>query len=132
MTFQEYVLGINSSEVENFQLFRHFKKIWSKDPNENVWVLSVHKTLLQEAERAALTLEKTLREKFGDAIMDKFISPETSRYARRRNTYRPTFNQNSNDDDWFDEEDDNTDILCKKMRIFSPIKDTRLIMHHGI
>lgn len=118
MTFQEYVLGINSTEVENFQLFRHFKKLWSKDPMETVWALSVHKSLLPEAEKVAITLEENLREKFGDAVMDTFIAPQM-----RRNPYCPTTKQNTNDDDWFDEEDDDTDILYKKVIIVEGYKN---------
>ena len=109
MTLQEYVLGINSTETPNIQLFRHFKKIWSKDPEDTVWVLSVHKSLLHEAERVALTLEDTLRDRFGD-VMDNFISPNT-RHARRRNLYRPAAHKSSNDDDWFDDEEEEMDIL---------------------
>ena len=91
MTFQKYILGINSTEVEHFQLFRHFlKQLWSKDFMETVWVLSVHKSLLQEAEKVALTLGKTLREKFSEETMDTFIAPQTSRYARKRNPYSYT------------------------------------------
>ena len=56
---------------------------------ETVWVLSVHKSLQQEAEKVALTLEKMLREKFSDETMDTFIAPQTSRYTRRRNPYTP-------------------------------------------
>ena len=109
MTLQEYVLGIHSTETPNIQLFRHFKKIWSKDPEDTVWVLSVHKSLLHEAEKVAMTLEDTLRDSFGD-VMDEFISP-SARQVRRRNAYRPTAHQKTNDDDWFDDEEEEKDIL---------------------
>ena len=120
MTLQEYVLGINSTEIPNIQLFCHFKKIWSKDPEDTVWVLSVHKSLLHEAERVTLTLEDTLRDRFGD-VMDNFILPNT---ARRRNIYCPaSHHKNSNDDDWFDDKEEEMDILFKTGIIVEGYKD---------
>ena len=86
MTLQEYVLGINRTETPNIQLFCHFKKIWSKDPEDAVWVLSVHKSLLHEAEMVALTLEDKLRDRFGN-VMDNFIS-QNARQAQRRNKFK--------------------------------------------
>ena len=64
MTFQEYILSIHSEQVNDFKLFCHFKKIWTPDPMQVVWALSVHKSMLKEAEMKVATLEDAIQEEF--------------------------------------------------------------------
>lgn len=115
ITLQEKILAMQSKEIKNIQLFRHFKKMWSSDPLNEVWALSVHKTLLAEAESVARTLEDTLEAEYGETEMKKFVKQTSGRQMRAYNQQM----QNTNDDDWFDEEDDKLDTLYQSKGIIA-------------
>ena len=115
ITLQEKILSIQSKEIKNIQLFRHFKKIWNSDPLNEVWALSVHKTLLAEAENVARTLEDILEAEYGETEMKRFIKQTSGRQMRDYNPQR----QNTNDDDWFDDEEDKLDTLYQSKGIIA-------------
>ena len=123
MTFQEYILSIQSEQVADFKLFRHFKKIWTPDPTQVVWALSVHKSMLKEAEMKVATLEDAIQAEFGPEIFSKFIFQAKSRFGRRNNSYQQTKAKTSNDDDWFSDDDDESESFETKGIIIEGYED---------
>ena len=123
MTFQEYILNIQSEQVDNFKLFRHFKKIWTPDPKQTVWALSVHKSMLHEAETKVALLEDMIQDEFGPEVCQSFIHQQTSRFGRRTNGNAPPKAKMSNDDDWFSDEDEGVDTYEKSGIILEGYED---------
>ena len=123
MTFQEYILSIRSEQVDDFKLFRHFKKIWTPDPTQVVWALSVHKSMLKEAEMKVATLDDAIQEEFGPEIYSKFIYQAKSRFGRRTTRYQQSKANTSNDDDWFNDDDDEVEMFETKGIIIEGYED---------
>lgn len=109
-TLAEQVLSMSDKDGE--RVFNHFTRVWSSDPRQKKWAISVRPHLLEEAQKMLNNIEDTLREEYGDGVSYFFLkgNDNYSSWAATSDR-RPT--DQDDDDDWFDEDDDMEEMIKK-------------------
>ena len=86
-------------------MFRHFRKEWSVDPNTEIWSLSVHENLLEEAILTMTSLKDNIREEHGEEVVKHFFKTPNTRFERQSRKLSFEIDEDD-DDDWFTEDEE--------------------------
>jgi hypothetical protein len=107
LTFAEIVL--QSTNKDNKRVFSHFNRVWSKDPNNERWAISVKNHLRDEATIMLANLKEELYDTYGPDIEQFFNYSRTSQNWTEVITGKHL--QQDEEDDWFEDDDDIDEVV---------------------
>lgn len=107
-SFSEIILEMTDNSGS--RIFQHFNRVWSNDPSQQRWSISIKPHLCDQAQTILRDIKAVLEEKYGSEINQFFREERVSQWLEavtRRNVVQ------DDEDDWFDDEDD-VDEMIKK------------------
>lgn len=97
-SFSEYVMNMKDQHEQ--QIFRHFKRGWSRDPTKEKWLLAVQPHMVATANKILRNLQATLTEKYGNEV-NKFFESKQSINSSSQSEQA----EEDDDDSWFRDDD---------------------------
>lgn len=107
LTFAEIVL--QSTNKDNKRVFSHFNRVWSNDPSNKRWALSVKNHMQEEATTVLENLKDELYDRYGPDIEQFFNDRRTSQNWKAAITGKQL--QQDEEDDWFDDDEDIDEVV---------------------
>jgi hypothetical protein len=108
MTFAQIVLGTVNDE--NQRIFSHFNRVWSNDPSQERWALSVKYQHQESAQKIFNNLRDDLFDKYGEEIEYFFLNKRINSQWKDAVTNRQQMDE---EEDWFDDDDDIDEVVKK-------------------
>ena len=87
-TLEQVILGLPSSKVEGYSIFKNIARKWTPDPMYTGYEVTTHSLLKDEAESTLLSLHTILHDKYGPDVSQHFGATDDlliSEYNRKTN-----------------------------------------------
>ena len=95
----------HESDGQKEPYFRHFSKVWNRDPTVEKWEICVHQHMYKEAKKQYPLIIQDIGEKYGTEVYEAFRNGIDCTYTyannNQQNDERITFDLDDDDDDMY-------------------------------